>query len=57
MGMKGLDSWGPFMPRNVEFRYLLKLTDTVTAKSSVAKVKSLVSPYFGTQDLAFAYAA
>lgn len=55
--MKGLDSWGPFMPRIAEFRYLSKLTDTVTANSTVAKVKSLVSPYFGTQDLAFAYAA
>ena len=39
--------------RNGEHRYLLNLTEIVTAKSTVAKV---LSPYFGMNDFAFAYA-
>ena len=42
--------------RNGEHRYLLNLTEIVTAQSTVAKAKSIVSPFFGVNDFAFAYA-
>ena len=45
-----------FILCNVELRHLFKLTEIVTANSTVAKVKSFLSPYFGAKDFAFAYA-
>jgi hypothetical protein len=42
--------------RNGEHRYLLNLTEIATAKNSVATAKSILSPYFGANSFAFAYA-
>jgi len=39
-----------------EPHYLPKLVEGLSAKNLVAKAKSIVSPYFGARDLAFAYA-
>ena len=35
---------------------LLKPTGNITAKNTVAKAKTVASPYFGANDFAFAYA-
>lgn len=40
-----------------ELQQLFKRLEIVIANTLVAKAKSLVSPYFGVQDLAFAYVA
>ena len=55
-GMIGLDKKNVFRCRSMEFQYLLKLLERLSAKNLVAKAKSLLSPYFGAHDLAFAYA-
>lgn len=46
-----------FFLRIVELRYFLKLPETLSAKNLITKAKSIVSPYFGERELAFAYAS
>ena len=58
-------TYGDARPRHLRYsllcttepRCLFNPTEIVTAKSVVAKALSVVSPYFGTQDIAFAHAA
>lgn len=40
----------------VELRHLFKMTEMLNAKSAITKAKSTVSPYFGANSFAFAYA-
>jgi len=39
----------------IELEKLLKSFQSINAKNIVAKAKSVVSPYFGVNDFAFAY--
>jgi hypothetical protein len=39
----------------MELRELLKSPETENANTALSKAKALVSPYFGANDLAFAY--
>jgi len=41
--------------RAVELWELLKSPESINAKNIVAQAKSVVSPYFGVNDFAFAY--
>lgn len=40
---------------NMELRELLKSSETRNANSALSKAKSVVSPFFGANDFAFAY--
>jgi len=46
-----------FFLRIVELQYFLKLLEQLSAKTLISKAKSIVSPYFGERELAFAYAS
>ncbi len=46
-----------FFLRIVELQYFLKLLEQLSAKTLISKAKSIVSPYFGGHELAFAYAS
>lgn len=41
--------------RAVELQKLFKSLESINAKNIVAQAKSVVSPYFGANDFAFAY--
>jgi hypothetical protein len=41
--------------RAVELEKLLKSFQSISAKNTLAMAKSVVSPYFGVNDFAFAY--
>ena len=40
----------------VELRHLFKMTEMLNATSAITKAKSTLSPYFGANSFAFAYA-
>lgn len=41
--------------RAIELWKLLKSPESISAKNTLAKAKSVLSPYFGVNDFAFAY--
>jgi hypothetical protein len=41
--------------RAIELQKLLKSLESISAKNTFAMAKSVVSPYFGVNDFAFAY--
>ena len=53
--MLGLDKEPIRLMCREETGELSKSSHTITAKQVVAKAKSVVSPYFGAKDFAFAY--
>ncbi len=46
-----------FFLRIVELQYFLKLLEQLSAKTLISKAKSIVSPYFGGLEFAFARAS
>ena len=54
-GMTGLDKWDSLTMRAVELWELFKSPERINAKNILAQAKSVVSPYFGVNDFAFAY--